>query len=77
MSQWDYKIGQPMPGPFPFPNLTKGPGIEVDLRAVFDYGTTEITLSPVAVPPPPLLPFLCKSIPSMENFWQIAGFLRH
>ena len=29
MSQWDYKIDQPMPGPFPFPNLRKGPGIEV------------------------------------------------
>ena len=23
MSQWDYKIDQPMPGPFPFPNLRK------------------------------------------------------
>ena len=30
MSQWDYKIDQPMPGPFPFPNLRKGPGIEVE-----------------------------------------------
>ena len=30
MSQWDYKIDQPMPGPFPFPNLIKGPGIEVE-----------------------------------------------
>ena len=30
MSQWDYKIDQPMPGPFPFPNLRKGPGNEVD-----------------------------------------------
>ena len=29
MSQWDYKIDQPMPGPFRFPNLRKGPGIEV------------------------------------------------
>ena len=29
MSQWDYKIDQPMPGPFPFPNSRKGPGIEV------------------------------------------------
>ena len=33
MSQWDYKIDQPMPGPFPFPNSRKGPGIEVDLNA--------------------------------------------
>ena len=33
MSQWDYKIDQPMPGPFPFPNLRKGPGIEVGSRA--------------------------------------------
>ena len=30
MSQWDYKIDQPMPGPFPFPNLRKGHGIEVE-----------------------------------------------
>ena len=29
MSQWDYKIDQPKPGPFPFPNSRKGPGIEV------------------------------------------------
>ena len=29
MGQWDYKIDQPMPGPFPFPNSRKGPGIEV------------------------------------------------
>ena len=29
MSQWDYKIDQPIPGPFPFPNSRKGPGIEV------------------------------------------------
>ena len=29
MSQWDYKIDQPTPGPFPFSNLRKGPGIEV------------------------------------------------
>ena len=29
MSQWDYKIDQLMPGPFPFPNLRTGPGIEV------------------------------------------------
>ena len=29
MSQWDYKIDQPMPGPFPFPNSRKDPGIEV------------------------------------------------
>ena len=29
MSLWDYKIDQPMPGPFPFPNSRKGPGIEV------------------------------------------------
>ena len=29
MSQWDCKIDQPMPGPFPFPNSRKGPGIEV------------------------------------------------
>ena len=36
MSQWDYKIDQPMPGPFPFPNLRKGPGIEVD--AIFSQG---------------------------------------
>ena len=28
MSQWDYKTDQPMPGPFPFPNSRKGPGIE-------------------------------------------------
>ena len=31
MSQWDYKIDQPTPGPFPFPNLRNGPGIEVEL----------------------------------------------
>ena len=30
MSQWDYKIDQTMPGPFPFPNSRKGPGIEVE-----------------------------------------------
>ena len=30
MSQWDYKIDQPMPGPCPFLNLRKGPGIEVE-----------------------------------------------
>ena len=30
MSQWDYKIDQLMPGPFPFPNSRKGPGVEVD-----------------------------------------------
>ena len=35
MSQWDYKIDQPMPGPFPFPNLRKGPGIEVDNSALY------------------------------------------
>ena len=29
MSQLDYKIDQRMPGPFPFPNSRKGPGIEV------------------------------------------------
>ena len=29
MSEWDYKIDQPIPEPFPFPNLRKGPGIEV------------------------------------------------
>ena len=29
MSQWDYQIDQPMPGPFPFPNSRKDPGIEV------------------------------------------------
>ena len=29
MSQWDYKIDQPMPGPFPFTNSRKGLGIEV------------------------------------------------
>ena len=29
MSQWDYKIDQPMPEPFPFPSSRKGPGIEV------------------------------------------------
>ena len=33
MSQWGYKIDQPMPGPFPFPNLRKGPGIEVGAMA--------------------------------------------
>ena len=27
MSQWDYKIDQPMPGPFSLPNLRKGPAI--------------------------------------------------
>ena len=32
MRQCDYKIDQPMPGPFPFHNLRKGPGIEVDLE---------------------------------------------
>ena len=30
MNQWDYKIDQLMPGPFPFPNSRKGPWIEVD-----------------------------------------------
>ena len=35
MSQWDYKIDQPMLGPFPFPNLRKGPGIEVGVRSVW------------------------------------------
>ena len=34
MSQWDYKIDQPMPGPFPFPNSIKGPGIEVDINQI-------------------------------------------
>ena len=29
MNQWDYKIDQPMAGPFPFPYLRKGHGIEV------------------------------------------------
>ena len=29
MSQWHYKKDQPMLGLFPFPNLRKGPGIEV------------------------------------------------
>ena len=27
-------MDQPMPGPFPFPNLRKGPGIEVDTYKV-------------------------------------------
>ena len=36
MSQWDYKIDQPMPGPFPFPNSRKGPGIEVDTSLLSD-----------------------------------------
>ena len=35
MSQWDYKIDQPMPGPFPFPNSRKGPGIEVGNRCTY------------------------------------------
>ena len=35
MSQWDYKIDQPMPGPFPFPNSRKDPGIEV-MKQSFD-----------------------------------------
>ena len=30
MSQWDYQIEQPIPGPFLFPNSIKGPGIEVE-----------------------------------------------
>ena len=33
MSQWDYKIDQPMPGPFPFPNSRKGHGIEVEYNS--------------------------------------------
>ena len=37
MSQWDYKIDQPMPGPFPFPNLRKGPGIEVDESILIEH----------------------------------------
>ena len=32
MSQWDYKIDRPMPGPLPFPNSRKGPRIEVEDR---------------------------------------------
>ena len=32
MSQWDYKIDQPIPGPFPFPNLRKDPGIKVGAK---------------------------------------------
>ena len=36
MNQWDYKIDQPMPGPFPFPNLRKGPGIEVVICLFID-----------------------------------------
>ena len=40
MSQWDYKIDQPMPGPFPFPNLRKGPGIEVACVRVYMCETT-------------------------------------
>ena len=69
MSQWDYKIDEPIPGSFPFPNLTKGPGIKVDLRAVFDYGTTEITLSPVALPPPPS----CPPFVNPSLVWKIFG----
>ena len=34
MSQWDYKVDQPMPGHFPFPNSRKGPGIEVGKDAL-------------------------------------------
>ena len=35
MSQWDYKIDQPMPGPVPFNNSRKGPGIEVETPNVY------------------------------------------
>ena len=37
MSQWDYKIDQPIPGPFPFPNLRKGPWLEVG--TILNFGT--------------------------------------
>ena len=39
MSQWDYKIDQPMPGPFPFPNSRKGPGIEVAIDSNLFFAT--------------------------------------
>ena len=44
MSQWDYKIDQPMPGPFPFPNSRKGPGIEVvdELEVVANVNEADI-----------------------------------
>ena len=29
MSQWDYKIDQPMPGPFPFPIQEKALGLRL------------------------------------------------
>ena len=41
MSQWDYKIDHPMPGPFPFPNLRKGPGIEVAWSHLFSFCTVK------------------------------------
>ena len=51
MSQWDYKVDQPIPGPFPFPNLRKSPGIEVVHWKVFlvavvnNYNKTVILLT--------------------------------
>ena len=44
MSQWDYKIDQPMPGSFP---LRKGPGIEVAL--IIHCYAFERTLIDIAV----------------------------
>ena len=49
MSQWDYKIDQPMSGPFLFPNLRKGPGIEVVGKAVC-FGITRPAMFPSAAP---------------------------
>ena len=40
MSQWDNKIDQPMPGPFPFPKLRKGPGIEVVFLSTLTFPDT-------------------------------------
>ena len=34
MSQWDYKIGQPMPGPFPSPIQEKALGSRLNIRLV-------------------------------------------